>query len=450
LIHDSARFGLVRWLSLASSGAATKKCNLNQNAKGEAESDMLNLDQSIRLFTRALEIIPGGTNTNAKRVYNLFDRNYFPAYIERGEGAYVWDIDGNKYIDYIAALAPILLGYNHPRVKQRILEQLEKGTLFSLPSPNEVELSELLIEKIPCADMVKIMKTGADVTSAAVRAARVATGKEIILSCEYHGWHDWWAAKIGEKGVPACYRHLIYDFGFNNYHQLQQLVDEHASNIAGIILTPAAYGVEPKDQFLQKIRQLADANGIILIFDEIITGFRWSLGGAQERYGVTPDLAAFGKSMANGMPIAALVGKKELMQPLQTNMITTTYASEALSIAASLETIHIIEEENIPARIQTLADQLRSGLAEVGNLLHVAINTFDATPAVKFDFGLRAANQNKRLNFEFMKYCTEHGLLIRPDGSGFSLCPIAALSTEDIAYTIEVFHAALKKSLTLL
>lgn len=410
---------------------------------------MLNLEKSIKLFSRALEIIPGGTNTNAKRVYNLFDRNLFPAYIERGAGAYVWDIDGNKYIDYIAALAPVLLGYNHPRVKRRILEQLEKGMLFSLPSPNEVELSELLIEKIPCAEMVKIMKTGADVTSAAVRAARLATGREVILSCEYHGWHDWWAAKIGEKGVPACYRNLIYDFGFNNFTQLQQLVEEHAGKIACIILTPAAYGVAPKDGFLQKVRRLADANQIILIFDEIITGFRWALGGAQERYGVVPDLAAFGKSMANGMPIAVLVGRKELMQPLQTNLVTTTYASEALSIAASIETIHIIEEENIPARIQSLADQLRAGLADIANSLQVEVNTFDATPAVKFEFGVTNADSKKKINFDFMNYCTAHGLLIRPDGSGFSLCPIAALTDEDIAFTIDVFHDALKKSLLL-
>ncbi|MDZ7263590.1 MAG: aminotransferase class III-fold pyridoxal phosphate-dependent enzyme [candidate division KSB1 bacterium] len=415
----------------------------------EDRDSMLNLEKSMKLFDRALEIIPGGTNTNAKRVYNLFDRNFFPAYIERGEGAYVWDLDGNKYIDYIAALAPILLGYNHPRVKRSILEQLAKGTLFSLPSSNEVELSELLIEKIPCAEMVKLMKTGADVTSAAVRAARLATGKEIILSCEYHGWHDWWAAKIGEKGVPACYRQLIYNFEFNNFPQLQQLADEHDGKIACIILTPAAYGVAPKDNFLQQVRQLAAAHGIVLIFDEIITGFRWALGGAQERYGVVPDLAAFGKSMANGMPIAALVGKKELMQPLQTNLVTTTYASEALSIAAAIETIHVIDEENIPARVQALADRLRTGLADIADSLPVEINTFDPNPAVKFEFMLSAADEKRQLNFAFMKYCTEQGLLIRPDGNGFSLCPIAALSEQDVSYTIEVFHAALKNSLSL-
>ncbi len=308
---------------------------------------MLNLEKSKMLFARALEIIPGGTNTNAKRVYNLLDVENFPAYIERGDGAYVWDIDGNKYIDYIAALAPIIIGYNNPRINKKIKAQLEKGCLFSLPAPNEVELSEMLIEKIPCAEMVKIMKTGAEVTSAAIRAARLATGKDMILSSGYHGWHDWWAAKIGETGIPACYKNLIEDFEFNNYSQLEKLVDKHDGKIACIILTPASYGLEPRDNFLQKIRKLADKKKIVLIYDEIITGFRWATGGAQEKYGVIPDLAAFGKSMANGMPIAVLVGKKELMSPLKNNLVTSTFASEALSIAASIETIKIIEEENI-------------------------------------------------------------------------------------------------------
>ncbi len=405
---------------------------------------MLKLDQSKKLFKHALEIIPGGTNTNAKRVYNLLDVDNFPAYIERGDGAYVWDIDGNKYIDYIAALAPINIGYSHPRINVRIIEQLEKGSLFSLPSPNEVELSEMLIEKIPCAEMVKIMKTGAEVTSAAIRAARLATGKEMILSCGYHGWHDWWTAKIGEQGIPACYKNLIEDFEFNNYVQLEQLIDKHNGKIACIILTPASYGVEPKDNFFQKIRKLADQKGIVLIFDEIITGFRWAMGGAQEKYGVVPDLAAFGKSMANGMPIAVLVGKKELMAPLKTNMITSTFASEALSIAASIETIKIIEEENIIQRLYYLADRLRAGIKEISQRQNFEIDVMDPTPAVKFEFLIAEPEKKKKVTLEFIKQCAASGILVRQDGTGVSLCVMAALSEEDIDYTISTFDAVIK------
>jgi glutamate-1-semialdehyde 2,1-aminomutase len=397
---------------------------------------MLNLEKSKKLFSRAMEIIPGGTNTNAKRVYNLLDMECFPAYIESGDGAYVWDIDGNKYIDYIAALAPINIGYNNKRIKNRIKEQLEKGSLFSLPNSNEVELSELLIEKIPCAEMVKIMKTGAEVTSAAIRAARLVTGNEIILSCEYHGWHDWWSAKIGEKGIPGCYKDLIYDFQFNNYAQLEELVDKHYRNIACIILTAAAYG--------QKIRKLTDQKGIVLIFDEIITGFRWAIGGAQEKYGVMPDLAAFGKGMANGMPIAALVGKKKFMSLLANSLVTSTFASEALSIAASIETIKIIEEENIIQRLYQLADKLRAGLKQISQAHSCEIDVLDPTPVVKFEFKIENPDKKKKVQLEFIKACAENGILVRKDGEGVSLCVMAALTDNDIDYTLNVFNDVVK------
>jgi glutamate-1-semialdehyde 2,1-aminomutase len=405
---------------------------------------MLNLEKSKKLFTHALEIIPGGTNTNAKRVYNLLDVENFPAYIERGDGAYLWDIDGNKYIDYVAALAPINIGYNNPRIKQKIKEQLDRGSLFSLPSPNEVELSEMLIEKIPCAEMVKIMKTGAEVTSAAIRAARLATGKEMILSSGYHGWHDWWAAKIGDKGIPSCYKNLIEDFEFNNYSQLEKQVDKHDGNIACIILTAASYGDEPKNDFLQKIRKLADKKNIVLIYDEIITGFRWATGGAQEKYNVVPDLAAFGKSMANGMPISVLVGKKEIMAPLKNNLITSTFASEALSIAASIETIKIIEEENVIHRLYDISDKLRAGISEISQQQNFETDVMDPTPAVKFEFLIDDTEKKKRMTLEFIKQCVAEGVLVRQDGTGISLCVMAALSDEDIDYTLNMFDEIIK------
>jgi glutamate-1-semialdehyde 2,1-aminomutase len=404
---------------------------------------MLNLEKSKQLFTRALKIIPGGTNTNAKRVYNFLDIENFPAYIERADSAYLWDIDGNKYIDYIAALAPINIGYNNPRIKAKVKEQLEKGSLFSLPSPNEVELSEMLIEKIPCAEMVKIMKTGAEVTSAAIRAARLATGKKMILSSGYHGWHDWWAAKIGEKGIPGCYRDLIQNFEFNNFKQLEDLVKKYGGQVACIILTPASYGIEPKNNYLQKIRKLADKKDIVLIYDEIITGFRWATGGAQEKYGVVPDLAAFGKSMANGMPISVLVGKRELMAPLKNNLITSTFASEALSITASIETIKIIEEENIIKRLYHISSKLRAGISAISQQNNFEIDLMDPTPAVKFEFLINDVEKKKNLTLEFIKQCAANGILVRQDGTGISLCVMAALSENDIEFTLEVFDDAI-------
>ena len=404
---------------------------------------MSKFEKSKKLKTRAYEIIPGGTNTNAKRVENLYDIDNFPSYIERGKGAYVWDLDGYKYIDYIAALAPVNIGYNNPRINEKIQEQLKKGILFSLPSSNEVALSEVLIEKIPCAEMVKIMKTGGDVTSAAIRTARLATGKDMILSCEYHGWHDWWCAKIGYPGIPECYKDLICDFEFNNFAMVEELVSQYEGQIACIILTAASYGVEPKNNFLKKLRKLADEKGIVLIFDEIITGFRWALGGAQEKYGVTPDLAAFGKGMANGMPISVLVGKKDLMEPLKDNLITSTFASEALSIEASLEAIKIIEEEKTIDRLYEICQKLRAGLVDISRIQGIDIDTGDATPVIKFQFN-GEEDQKEKNTINFIDNCVTNGILVRKEGNAISLCPIAALSDDDIEYTLEIFEDAIK------
>ncbi len=404
----------------------------------------MNLNQSIRLYRRASEIIPNSTNTNAKRRENFLDENFFPAYLEKAKGAYVWDLDGNKYIDYIAALSPINIGYNDERIKEKLKQQLECGSIFSLPSSNEVALAELLIEKIPCAEMVRLLKTGAEVTSAAVRAARHYTGKEMILSCGYHGWHDWWSAKVGTKGIPQCLYGLIKDFPFNDFQKLQRLVDEYDGKIACIIMTASDYGMAPKNNFLQQIRKLADQKNIVLIFDEIITGFRWSLGGAQEKFGVTPDLAAFGKGMANGMPIAALVGKKEIMSVLKDNFVTSTFASEALSIVAALETIRILEQDKIMERLDDIAAIIFDGLKSISLALGVNLNLFDLLPALKFEFVLPSEQEKMSAAIEFMKYCTEKGILLKRYGAVFYLCPIAALTANDIDKTLNVFNEAVK------
>jgi len=404
----------------------------------------MDLQKSIKLYKKASEIIPNSTNTNAKRRENFLDENLFPAYLEKAKGAYVWDLDGNKYIDYIAALSPINIGYNDDRIIEKIQQQIKKGAIFSLPSSVEVELAELLIEKIPSAEMVRLLKTGAEVTSAAVRVARHYTGKEMILSCGYHGWHDWWSAKMGTKGIPDCLYGLIKDFPFNDFTTLQKLVDLYDGKIACIIMTAADYGMAPKNNFLQKVRKLADEKNIVLVFDEIVTGFRWSLGGAQEKYGVTPDLAAFGKGMANGLPIAALVGKKEIMSVLKDNFVTSTFASEALSIVASLETIRILEDDKILEKLNGISNRIYDGLKAISKKQGIEINVFDLLPALKFEFDLPNEKEKMDAAIEFMKYCTKKGLMLKRYGTEFYLCPIAALTNEDIQFTLDVFNDGVK------
>jgi len=292
--------------------------------------------------------------------------------------------------------------------------------------------------------MVRLLKTGADVTSAAVRTARHYTGKEMILSCGYHGWHDWWSAKMGTKGIPDCMYDLIKDFPFNDFETLQKLADKYDGQIACIIMTAADYGLDPKNDFLKKVRKLADEKNIVLIFDEIVTGFRWSLGGAQERYGVIPDLAAFGKGMANGMPIAALVGKKEIMSVLKDNFVTSTFASETLSIISSLETIRILEQDKIIEQMDGIAKRIFEGLKDISRNQGIKINVFDPSPALKFEFDLPTENEKMDAAIEFMKYCTEKGIMLKRYGTEFYLCPIAALTEQDIEFTLDVFNDGVK------
>jgi len=397
--------------------------------------------ESTRLWEEACKYIPGGTNTNSKRVSAFGGTQCYPAYIERAAGAYVVDIDGNRYIDYVAALAPIVLGYNHPKVNSAIASQLEKGILFSLPPIDELTLSKTLVDAIPCAEMVKLLKSGAEATSAAVRLARHYTRRELVLSCGYNGWHDWSACSQTFAGIPKSTRSLTKSFGFNDVSAAQRVFEQYGDAAACLVVTPAIYGRHPAPGFLEALREMCSRQGLVLVFDEIITGFRWSLGGAQETYGVTPDLATFAKGIANGMPLSALVGRADIMSLIEDNWVTSTYASESLSIVAALETIDSIKREKAIERIHDIARQLRNGLRDIGRAHGVEIDVGDDVPVVRFEF-VAAEGEMTVQQDNFIKNCSDNGVLIRKDGPGFSLCPMAAVSDTDIQESLSVFEYA--------
>lgn len=396
---------------------------------------------SDALWQRALAVIPGGTHTNSKRVTTLLATGEFPAYAVRGVGAHLYDADGRRYIDYIAALAPIVLGYAEPSVQARVAAQLADGVLFSLPHPTEVELAETLAEIIPCCDMSRLFKAGAEATSAAVRCARLATGREIILHCGYHGWHDWWAVTLSRAGIPAETAHLTAGFDYNDLASFERVLAQHGDRAACIVMTPAAYGMEPAPGFLEHIRAAATRRGIVLVFDEIITGFRWALGGAQEKYGVTPDLACFGKAMANGFPLSALTGRRELMAPLKDNWMSTTYSSESLSIVAALQTIALLREGAIYPKLYALAAQLDAGMQAAAKAAGIVIKSGAIVPGLHFDFPGDAVDRARRIA-AFIRLCARDGVLVRRDATGISLCLMAALTAADIAESLEVFTRA--------
>jgi glutamate-1-semialdehyde aminotransferase len=312
------------------------------------------------LWERALDLIPTGTQTLSKAP-NQFVQGVYPIYLQRGQGSHVWDVDGNEYIDYPLSLGAIFLGHAYPRVNEAIQRQLRDGIIFSLMHPLEVDVADRLKDLIPCAERVRFAKSGSDVTSAAIRVARASTGRTKIAFCGYHGWHDWYAATTARaKGIPTSTRELIFPFQYNDPASLEQVLAEHTGEIAAVIMEPV--GLEaPREGFLQRVRELATQYGARLVFDEIVTGFRFDAGGIQKKYGVVPDLATFGKSMANGMPLNVLVGKKEVMAECEEVFFSTTFGGEVLSLAAAMAVLDEMQEQPVVAHIWKQGQRLQDG-----------------------------------------------------------------------------------------
>lgn len=318
------------------------------------------VDGSLALLARALRTIPGASQTFSKQ-YTSFVRGVSPLFLERGEGAHVWDVDGNEYIDLVMGLLPVILGYDHPSTTQAIEKQARKGLSLSLPTALEVEVGEMLCERIPCAEMVRFGKNGSDVTSGAVRVARAFTGRDIIACCGYHGWQDWYIGTTTRNaGIPDATIRLTKTFEYNNLASLSSLFAEHPEAIAAVIMEPVGV-VEPLPGFLQGVADLCKQHGALLIFDEVVTGFRVARGGAQELYGITPDIGCFGKGLANGMPLAAVVGRRDIMAWFDEIFFSFTFGGEALSLAVARATLETLDREHAVEHIWRLGARLRDG-----------------------------------------------------------------------------------------
>ena len=303
--------------------------------------------KSQEMLARAEKTIPLGSQTFSKSRIG-FPTDAAPHFLDRGLGSHVWDVDGNEYVDYINALAPVVLGYCDPDVDEAVRKQLSKGVSFSLATELEIQLSELLVKYIPCAEKVRFGKNGTDATSAAVRLARAFTGRDRVAVCGYHGWQDWYiGSTLRHKGVPKAVRDLTHSFAYNDLSSLERLLDEHKGEFACVVMEPMNL-TYPMDGFLQGVKDLTHRHGALLVFDEIVTGFRFSMGGAQKLFGVTPDLASFGKSMGNGYPISAIVGRADVMDEMEEIFFSGTFGGEALSLAACVATIEKLDRLNVP------------------------------------------------------------------------------------------------------
>jgi len=335
--------------------------------KVEFNKDYPVIKESDEIYKKAFELIPCTTQTLAKGPQQNV-KGIAPKYLVRGKGSHVWDVDGNEYIDFNMAIGPLSLGYAYNKVDEAIKKQLQDGITFSLMHPLEVEVAEILNKIIPNAESIRYSKSGADVTSAAIRVARAFTKRNKILCCGYHGWHDWYISVTDRNaGIPNVIQDLTFTF---NYNDIQSVIDSIDDDTAAVILEPFVFEA-PKDNFLQKLREVCDNNGTLLIFDEMWTGFRIALGGAQEYFGVKADLATFSKAIANGMPIGILVGRKDVMSVLEKDVFFfTTFGGEALSLAAVKATISELKEQNVPEYLARQGKKLKDGY----NLIAVELN----------------------------------------------------------------------------
>lgn len=355
--------------------------------------------RSLQLYQRALELIPGGTQLVSRRP-TRYANGVSPIYAVRAQGARFWDVDGNEYIDWVSGIGAIILGYCDPVVDDAVRQQISTGTMYSINHELEIELAEELCRTIPCAEMVRYAKCGGEACAIAVRIARGTTGRDKILFCGYHGWQDWYLAAnlaaeanlnahlfpgIEPIGVPRALAGTALPFPYGDLSALGELLDRHKGEVAAVIMEPLRSEL-PAAGYLEGVKKLAAAHGAVLIFDEVTSGFRLAIGGVQEYLGVTPDVAVFAKAISNGYPMAAVVGKRAVMEPAGRMFISSTYWSDTLGLRAALTTIQELRKRNVPAQLQRVGAELTRRLnavaAEVG--LKATCAGLSIHPALQF------------------------------------------------------------------
>ncbi|MGB6063475.1 MAG: aminotransferase class III-fold pyridoxal phosphate-dependent enzyme [Desulfomonilaceae bacterium] len=362
------------------------------------EMPKLNITKSRELFEQALGLIPGGV-LGARKPTDFIDGEY-PIFLESGKGCRLLDVDGNEFIDFMCGYGPIILGYREEEVDEAVYKQIkDKGFCFTLTQKYQNQLAKKLTELVPCSELSIFLKTGSGATTAGVRIARAYTNKLKVMRCGYHGWHDWCVEMKG--GIPPKFYEDVFEFQYNNLNQLQDLMAAHGKETAAIIMTPFGHPNHQKMQvpapgFLEGVREIADTYGAVLIYDEIRTCFRLSMGGAQKLYGVTPDLSVLGKAMANGYPISVVTGKKDVMMAAADKLfISSTFFGNSEGFVAALKTVEILERDNVLdniwekgerflRKIQALIDKHDVGaeLSGVAPMFYITFNK-DETGAQK-------------------------------------------------------------------
>jgi glutamate-1-semialdehyde aminotransferase len=405
----------------------------------------LNLTKSVQFWNEALDLVPGGV-LGIRRPYNFVPGEY-PYFLCEGKGGHIWDPDGNEYIDFLCAYGPIILGHCEPEIDEAVAEQAKKGFCFNLCQPVQNDLMKRLKGIIPCFEQGFTVKTGSDAATSAIRIARGFTKRTKVLRCGYHGWHDWCVETHG--GVPENVSKDTLEFHYNDLEGLEKLLVQNKGEIAAVIITPVGHPLakpveEPKPGYLEGVRKLATDHGAVLIFDEIRSGFRVALGGAQARYKVTPDLALFGKAIANGYPIGIVCGRRDIMKPLADGevFISSTFFPNSLEIVAALKTIDILEREKVPEKIWERGTAFLKQLHEVIHASGVSarVSGIPAMPYITFP-----ADEEKKYKDRRRIFFTEairRGIFMQPYHHSY-IC--YRHTPEDLARTVTVIKESLEE-----
>jgi len=397
----------------------------------------LKLRKNLALFKKVQALIPNCSQTFSKS-YLQFSVGASPLFVKEGKGCYLTDVDGNKYIDHTMGLGACILGYAFEPVLKDVKKQMKKGSVYSLPHYLEYELAELLTKIIPCAEMARFGKNGSDVTSSAVRLARAYTGRDYVACCGYHGWQDWYiATTTRSKGIPEEIKKLTLPFQYNHIESLEKLFSEYKDKIACVIMEPVSLE-PPSNDFLNKVEELTHKNGSLLIFDEVVTGFRFSVGGAQQFFGVIPDLACFGKAMGNGMPVACIVGRKDVMKQFEDIFFSFTFGGETLSIVSALSTIRYLTENNVIDYVweqgSKLKNKIESLIEEKEMDTIVSISGYPVRTVMNFKGEEKETLKMKTL---FQQECVKRGILFTA-GHNISLPHDDGIKDQTIAVYDEV------------
>ncbi len=379
-------------------------------------TDNLPLARSLDLFARAQQRIPGGTQTNSKRPIQFAFGGY-PIYAERAAGGCIIDVDGNEYIDLVQALGPVLLGYRYGVVDAAIAAQLERGIIYGLMSPLEIACAELICEVVPCAEMVRFFKGGGEATAAAARVVRGYTKRQVILNCGYRGWPDVWSVANGDPGVPTHLQGSLDAFAEFDLADLRRKFQAHSGQVAAVFLD--IQRAAPPAGYLAAVKELCHANGALLVYDEIVTGFRLALGGMQEYFGVTPDLACFAKALANGMPLACVAGRADVMASMAERSISITYGGEALSLAAAIASIHELRDKGVNAYLWELGASLQRGLNGAAQATGVPFHCGGLAPMTTMNFTEHGGQPEPLLWEYLLQEMAVRGVLLRRGGLNF-------------------------------